>query len=123
MSTTDDVKPQLTPEGKFALLLILCEFAVFALFLVFDKPKIGLGACISVAVLMIAMRATWRLHEHRWFWTAIAISIVIQVPFILYIPWSNHAFRGTALLPFGFLNFIVVYGCIKLVEMMMMRSA
>jgi hypothetical protein len=122
MSAADDVKPQLTPEGKFALLLIVCEFAVFILFLVFDKPKVGLSACISVAILMIAMRATWRLHEHRWYWAAVAISIVMQAPFILYVPWSNHAYRGTALLPFGFLDFFIVWGCIKLSEKVMSRA-
>ena len=34
VSAANDVKPQLTPEGKFALLLIVCEFVVFILFLV-----------------------------------------------------------------------------------------
>lgn len=116
MSAVDEnVKPQLTPEGKFALLLILCEFAVFALFLAFGKPEIGFAAVISLGVLMIAIRATWGLHERRWYWVAIAIAALIQVPLILYFPWSNRAYRGTALSFLGFLDFFLVWGAIKLI--------
>jgi len=122
MSADDYVKPQLTPEGKFALLLILCEFAVFVLFLVFGQPKIGLGTCICVAVFLIALRATWVLHDHRWYWGAVAIAVALQAPFVLYVPWTNHAYRGTALLPFGFVDFLVVWGCIKLTEKVMRRT-
>ena len=121
MNATENVKPQLRPEGKFALLLILCEFAVFALFLVFGQPKIGLGACICVAVFMIALRATWQLHDHRWYWGAVVIAVALQAPFVFYVPWTNHAYRGTALLPFGFVDFLVVWGCIKLAEKVMRR--
>lgn len=121
MSTDDYVKPQLTPEGKFALLLILCEFAVFAFFLFLGQPKIGLGAAICVAVFLIALRATWKLHEYRWYWGSVAMAIALQAPFVFYVPWSNHAFRGTALFPFGFLDFLVVWGCIKLTEKIMKR--
>jgi hypothetical protein len=122
LSADEDIKPQLTPEGKFALLLIACEFATFVVFLLFNEPGVGLSACISVAVLMIAIRATWRLHVHRWYWVATAVSIALQAPFLVYVPWSNHAFRGTALLPFGLLDFILVWGCIKLAEKLMKKS-
>lgn len=115
MSTSDEVKPQLTPEGKFALLVILSEFAVFALFLVFGQPALGLSACISVAVLLIALRATWKLRERRWYWPAVVIAVLIQAPFILYVPLTNRAYRGTALSFLGVLDFVVVCGCITLI--------
>jgi hypothetical protein len=115
MGVSDEVKPQLTPEGKFALLVILCEFLTFALFLGFGKPELGLGACISVAVLMIAIRATWKLHEQRWYWAAVVFSVLVQVPFMLYFPWTNRAYRGTALSFLGILDFFVIWGCITLI--------
>src|SRR5579875_4226857 len=119
--SADDVKPQLTPEGKFALLLIVCEAAVFAGFLVLGQPDLGLGACICVAVFMIALRATWVLHRHRWYWAAVAVAVVLQVPFAFCVPWTSHAYRGTALLPFGFVDFLAVWGCIRIAERMRKR--
>jgi hypothetical protein len=122
MSTDEHVKAQLTPAGKFALLLILCEIVVFAIALFFGQPELGLSTCISIAILLIALRATWKLREHGWYWGAIVVSVAIQIPFILYVPWSNHAYRGTALAAFGFVDFFVVWGGIKLTEKLMNRA-
>lgn len=119
MGSDDNAKPQLTPEGKFALLLILCEFAVFAFFLCFGQAEMGMGAAICAAVFLIALRTTWALHIYRWYWGAIAVAIVLQYPFAFYFPWSSHAFRGTSLFPLGFLDFLLVWGCIKLTEKVM----
>lgn len=122
MANDDYVKPQLTPEGKFALLVILCEFVVFAIALFFGHPELGLSACISVAILLIALRATWKLREHGWYWGAVIVSVALQVPFIFYVPWTNHAYRGTALTAFGFLDFFVVWGSIKLIAKLTNRA-
>jgi hypothetical protein len=122
MSSGENVKPRLTPEGKFALLLILCMLPTFAIFLFFDKPELGLGTCESIASLLIALKATWKLREHGWYWGAVVVSVALQIPFILYVPWSNRAYRGTALTFFGFLDFMVVWGIIKLCDRLLSRQ-
>lgn len=119
MSTLDHKQPRLTPEGKFALLVIACMFPVFLTFLVLGKPVLGVSICVCIAVLLTAMRSTWNLREHYWYWVAVVISISIQPLFVLYVPWSNHAYRGTALLPFGMLDYLLVWGCIKLTQRVM----
>lgn len=114
MSTDDHVKAQLTPAGKFALLLIACEIVVFAIALFFGQPELGLSACISISILLIALRATWKLHEQGWYWAAVALSVALQIPFFLYVSWTDHDYRGTALAAFGFLDFIIIWGGITL---------
>jgi cell division protein FtsW (lipid II flippase) len=94
MSSSDEVKHQLTPEGKFTLWILLCELSVFVLFLVLGQPKVGLGVCICMAVFLTALRATWNLHGNSWYWGAVVIALVLQGPFIFNVPWSDHAFRG-----------------------------
>lgn len=116
MRVDEPVKAQLTPEGKFALLLILLEISIFAICLCFGQPELGFVAGISFAILLIAMRATWRLHEHGWYWGAVVVSTTLQRPFVSFVPWSNHAYRGTALVALGFLDFLVVFAVIKLCE-------
>jgi hypothetical protein len=122
MGTDEHVKAQLTPAGKFALLLILCEILVFAVAIFFGQPELGLSASISIAILLIALRATWKLREHGWYWFAVAVSVVLQAPFIFYVPWSNHAYRGTALVSFGVLDFVIVLGLIKLCGQLLNRA-
>lgn len=119
MSNLDHEQSRLTPEGKFALMVIACIFPVFVTFLVLDKPVLGVSICFCIAVLLTAMRFTWNLREHYWYWVAVVISISIQPLFVLYVPWSNHAYRGTALLPFGMLDYLLVWGCIKLTQKVM----
>jgi cell division protein FtsW (lipid II flippase) len=122
MRTDQDVKAQLTPAGKFALLLMLCEIVIFAIALVFGQPELGLSSCISIAILLIVLRATWKLHEHVWYWVTVVVAAALQVPFNFYVPLSNHAFRGVTLVVFGLLDFIVVWGCIKTAEKLMNRA-
>ena len=122
MSTDERVKAQFTPAGKFALLLILCEVVVFSIALFFGQPELGLSACISIAILLIALRATWKLREHVWYWVTVAVAAALQIPFNFYVPLSSHAYRGVTLVAFGLLDFFVVWGCIKTAEKLMNRA-
>jgi hypothetical protein len=103
-------------------MVIACMFPVFVAFLVFNKPFLGVSICVCIAVLLTVMRFTWNLRKHYWYWVAVVISISIQPLFVLYIPWSNHAYRGTALLPFGMFDYLLVWGCIKLTQRVMRRE-
>lgn len=118
----EKVSPQLTPEGKFALIVMACEVPLFCIFLALGQPILGVSVCVSVAVVITALKATWAQHKHVWYWVVFAIALVLQAPFVLYVPWTNHAYRGTALMAFGFLDFAVVWGIIKLAGKLMDRS-
>lgn len=111
----DDVKPHLTPEGKFALLLILVGFLVFVPFVILGKAALGYGTCICLAMVAIAVRATWALHRRGWYWAVVAISSILQLPIIFYMPWSQRAYR-VMLFPLGICDFVLVWGCVKLTE-------
>lgn len=121
MTDIDNAKPHLTTEGKFALLMIVCELSLFVIFLILGKPILGISVCVCAALLATALRSTWELHEHAWYWMAVAVAVLLQPLFVLYIPWTNRAFRGTALLPFGLLDYVAVWGCIKITEKMMIK--
>ncbi len=87
MSADEHVKAQLTPEGKFASLLILCMIPTFVIFLFFNQPELGSGTCESIGSCLIALRATWKLRRHSWYWGAVVVAVAVQIPFILYVPW------------------------------------
>lgn len=92
------------------------------MFLFFNQPELGLGTSESLAGLLIAVRATWKLGEHGWYWGAVVVAVAIQIPLILYVPWSNHAYRGTALILFGSVDFIIVWRLIKLCDKLFSRA-
>jgi hypothetical protein len=45
------------------------------------------------------------MHEHFWYWIAVAVSAALQIPFNFYVPLSNNAYRGVTLVAFGLLDF------------------
>jgi cell division protein FtsW (lipid II flippase) len=112
----DDNRPRLTSDGKFVLALILCIPVVLIGFLIFGEPQAGAAICISAAVIVLALRATWSLHRHLWYWCAVALSAALQAPVAIYAPWTNHAYRGTFLTAFALLEYVIVWGCIKIFE-------
>jgi hypothetical protein len=122
MNADEHVKARLTPEGKFALLLILSELLVFAVALFFGKPELGLSSCISIGVLLIALRATWKLRNHTWYWVAVIVAGAFQLPLIFHFPWSNHALRGSILIALGLADFIFIWGSITLCGKLMNRG-
>lgn len=40
----------------------------------------------------------------------------LQIPFVLFVPWTNRYMSFVSLLPFGFLDFAIVYGCMTVIE-------
>lgn len=116
MKADEAVNHQLTPDGKFALLIVACEIPVFLVVLVAGSPLLALSISTAIGISMIALRATWPLHNRSWYWLASAIAVAVEVFVNLHVPWANHAFRGAALLPLAILDYLIVYGCIRLVE-------
>jgi hypothetical protein len=52
----------------------------------------------------------------------VGFAVALQVPFILYAPWYNHAYRGPVLSAVGILDFILVWRGIMLCEKVFSRS-
>jgi hypothetical protein len=112
---------QLTPEGKLVLLMMACEIPLVIVFASLGQPKIGLGVCVCSAALIFPMWRTWSLHRNAWYWLVAAISVLIQVPLVFYIPWTNRAFRG-AILFVATLDCLAIWGCYKLAEKLTRRD-
>lgn len=104
---------------KTAVVVMLCGVVVFFLF---TDPAKGRAAAISAAMIVTAVWLRWDLRTHMWFWTTIIFLVLLHVLLILFIPWSNIDYPGVVLLPQALLDLAAVYGCIKLVEKMVMRS-
>jgi hypothetical protein len=87
-----------------------------------DPGRARAAGCCG-AVIIIAIVRRWQLIGHAWFWGVIAVVVALHVPFILLIPWPNNDMPGVSLLPFGLLDYAVVYGCIKLAGKLVAGSA
>jgi hypothetical protein len=107
---------------KWAAMAMLCLSPICFLFIYLGDLKIGLGAWACAAIVLAAVRERWDLRDRVWFWIVITVSIVLQIPFILFVPWNNKHWSYISLLPIGFLDYLIVSGSIKLVEKVMKKS-
>ncbi len=98
------------------MMAMLCSSPLGLLFFYLGGPARGIGAWICAGIILIAMRARWDLRNHLWFWMAILTAVILQVPFILFVPWMDSHLSHVSLLPFGILDYAIAYGCIKLAE-------
>lgn len=84
--------------------------------------KEGLGAWACAGIVMIAVRTRWELRGRAWFWMIVVFAILVQVPFVLLVPWDNRHLSFISLLPAGVLDYAIVYCSFKLAEKIMKRS-
>lgn len=107
---------------KTAVVALLCALPFFFFFAALGDPAKGRAAagCVGISVFVVWIR--WDLRRRVWFWATVAILVVLHVPLVLFIPWTNTNYPGVVLLPLGLLDLAIVYGCIKLVEKVMKRS-
>ncbi|MHB1937685.1 MAG: hypothetical protein ACYCOR_13995 [Acidobacteriaceae bacterium] len=105
-----------------ALLAMLLASPVFLFFIYLHKVEEGIGAWICAGIVVVSIIVRWDLRSSVWFWVAISIGALLQVPFVLFVPWTNRYMSFVSFLPFGLLDYALVYGCIKLAEKVMGRG-
>jgi hypothetical protein len=89
---------------------------VLLLFIYQGKVEEGIGVWICAGIVIVSMMVRWDLRRSAWFWVAILVAGLIQIPFIVFVPWSNRHMSFVSFLPVGLLDYALVYGCIKVAE-------
>ena len=106
----------------WTILAMLSLSPIFFLSIYLGHVKQGLGAWACAGVVTIAVKTFWTLRHRAWFWPVVLFAILIQVPFVLLVPWDNRNLSFISLLPAGVLDFAIVYGSFKLAEKLMMKD-
>lgn len=104
--------------GLIALLLSLPVAIIVSHFV--DSGR-GRAAGVSLALMILAIRAFWYLKQRAGFWMTIAALTIIHVVLIVAIPWTSRSIPAPALWPIGIADFAAIYGCVKLAEKLMSR--
>lgn len=123
MTELNDNRPLDPFTRKWLLVVILCMVPTFFLFaVVLGDPGRGRAAAICVGVGMMAIRACWHLRSHEWFWIVLTVMVGLHVALVMFIPWGDKSYPGSALLPVGALDYGIIYGSFKLAEKLMSRG-
>ena len=112
----DENKSREDVAKSFFLLLLLAS-PVLGVFAVWGRVEQGFGAWACLATVLIVVRSGWALKRHVRFWIAIAIVFLLQIPIMLYVPWTARGFNGRAVMPLAFVDGALGLGIVKLAEM------
>ena len=107
---------------KSALVAMVCSLPLYFLFDYLGNPGRGEAAGICAAITLVVVQAFWDLRRSLWFWVTIATVVLLHVPLILLVSWTNKSYPGVVLLPLALVDFFVVYGCFKLFESVAQKS-
>ena len=74
----------------------------------------GAGACS--AALIVAAKSRWDLRGRWWFWVALSLGAMLQLPLILLMPWAAPHLSGPGAAIFVLPGFLMALGCVFLAE-------
>ena len=109
-----------TAEELRKWIFIGAAFGLPVLVLVAYLLDLGSGFAAGVAVYMIVLNAGvfWRSRQHAWFWSTIIAMVTLHSLLVVAIPWPKTKLPGRALLPFGLLDFFLIFGSMKLARLL-----
>jgi hypothetical protein len=119
--TNGEKANELTSQSVLAT--CLCAFPLIIPFAILGRFEQGMGASCCLAMVLIVARFNWELRKHISFWIAIAVLLLMQLPIVVYVPWStNRLFNGRGLTPFALIDCLIGFGLMKLAKMAMKKK-
>lgn len=96
--------------------MALLAMPIVGVFAFLGRFQQGLGAWVCLATVLIVARYRWSLRKNIWFWVAIIIMLLSQIPIIMYVPWNARGLNGRALIPLGIADGAVGLSLVKIAE-------
>ena len=101
--------------------MVLLALPALVAFAILGRMQQGLGAWACLATVLIVARYKWELRKSIYFWFAVAIMLLLQIPVVFFVPWSAPGWHGWAK-PLAFVNGAVGLGLLKLAELIGTRN-
>jgi len=74
----------------------------------FGRFDLARPSLISAGMIAIAIALRWKLRRHVWFWITMVILAALDLPLILFIPWTTKWIPAIVIVPFGIADLYVI---------------
>lgn len=119
---TSERQDPIKRDNKGTLIAFLVAIALFFLFVQLGDTNRGVAAGVVGLVIVATIRSRWDLRRRVWFCAMMAVLTLAHVPLILLVHWPYTGnMPAVSLMAFAFVDYAIMYGCIKLVEKLMKR--
>ena len=97
---------------------------VFFLITLLSNADMGLAACIVLGMVMLAIKVSWHLRKHLWFWAVIGFILALHVPLVLMIRWPQGKVPTLFYtMPLGIADFLIISGAVRLAERFFLKGS
>jgi EamA domain-containing membrane protein RarD len=86
------------------------------------QSNIAIGVACCLIGLIVAAKVRWDLRGRWWFWVALCVGALMQLPLVLFMPWSNRYLTGTSATAFVIPGFLMALGCVFFAEKIFANS-
>ncbi len=111
------------PRDYTGLIIAALLSPIYLIFMSLGREDVGFALCIVSGVIIVAMKFRWELRGHVWFWVISVLALVINVPVALAFRAPKGVPTLAYALPFGFLEYGLVWGALGLADKLFSESS
>lgn len=104
------------PSILWVILMMLATSPICLIFLYFGKPGNARAGWFLSAVIVIAAKVRWELHNRVWFWPTIIIVSLIHLYAIIAVPWTSKWIPAVFIFPVCAADGVAILGILQLIE-------
>lgn len=85
------------------------------LFIYLGKADMGLSVFLVLGVILVAIKFSWNLRKHVWYWAIIVFILALHVPLVLFVrlPQGSVPIIVYAM-PLGIADYLIISGAVRL---------
>lgn len=90
------------------MLSICCGAPAFLLLAISGRPDQGLVAALSISIMVLVVRTSWKLRSRPWFWLVVGGFAVAHAILVLLTHFPRVHFVLLICIPAAFIDFSVM---------------
>ncbi|MGP8270287.1 MAG: hypothetical protein ACLQLH_09485 [Terracidiphilus sp.] len=113
----DEAPKEKDPVDYTGYKILAMLVPVFLLFVYMGKADMGLAVCLVLGVILVAIKFSWNLRKHVWYWAIIVFILALHVPLVLAVrlPKGSVPIIVYAM-PLGIADYLIISGAVRLGE-------
>ena len=88
---------------------------VLFLFIYLGKAAMGLAVFIVLGMVLVAMKFSWNLRKHVWYWAIIAFILALHIPLVLLVRLPQGSVPTIVYaMPLAIADYLIISGAVRL---------
>ena len=111
----DETAKKKDPVDYTGYKILVMLLPVLFLFFYLDYADIGVAVCIVMGMVLVAMKFSWNLRKHVWYWAIIAFILALHIPLVLLVRLPQGSVPTIVYaMPLAIGDYLIISGAVRL---------